>query len=174
LLARVARLIDELGRAGRIRIPALEKRTLYRYLLVNGLLLNADAHLKNFALLHLSDGQSRLAPLYDVLCTRVIRMRAGNETGWGREPASEPAVENELALAFGNARQVNHIGEAQYVDYATRQLGLSAHYARDDYRRSRQRLLQAIPSVQARLIAEHPAAEPGIEQVADAISGHFH
>lgn len=26
----------------------------------------------------------------------------------------------------------------------------------------------------ARLIAEHPAAEPAVEQVADAISGHCH
>lgn len=172
LLTRVARLIDELGRAGRIRIPALEKRTLYRYLLINNLLLNADAHLKNFTLLHPSDGSTRLAPLYDVLCTQVIHMRAGNETGWDREPAHEIPVENELALAIGNARRVDTIGEAECVDCATRQLGLSARYARDEFRRYRQRLLEAIPVAQAKSIEYHPSAEPAIDETAQVLSRH--
>ncbi|HSH27400.1 MAG TPA: HipA domain-containing protein, partial [Wenzhouxiangella sp.] len=103
LLARTTRLIDTLARAGRMPVPALVKRTLYRYLLVNAMLLNADAHLMNFALLHLPDGRMHLAPLYDVLCTEAIRMRAGNETGWEREPAREVRLESELALAIGKA-----------------------------------------------------------------------
>lgn len=172
LLAGVARLLDDLGKAGRIRVPALEKRTLYRYLLVNSLLLNADAHLKNFALLHLPGGSTRLAPLYDVLCTQVMRMRAGNETGWDREPAHEIPVENELALAIGNARRIDAIGEADCVDCATRQLGLSARYARDEFRRCRQKLLEAIPSAQARLIENHPSAEPAIDETAQVLSRH--
>lgn len=172
LLASVFRLFDDLGKSGRMRIPALEKRTLYRYLLVNSLLLNADAHLKNFALLHLPNGSTRLAPLYDVLCTQVTRMRAGNESGWDREPAHEIPVENELALAIGHARRIDAIGEADCVDCATKQLGLSTRYARDEFRRCRQRLLEAIPIVQADLIKNHPSAEAAIDETAQVLSRH--
>lgn len=172
LLARTTQLIDELARTGRMPVPALQKRTLYRYMLVNALLLNADAHLKNFTLLHAPDGRTRLAPLYDVLCTAAIRMRGGGETGWDREPLREIPLEKELALAIGNARQIDTLGEDECVNCATDQLGLTARYARAEYRRCRTRLVKAIPAVQARLVETHPAAQPAVTATAELLLEH--
>jgi len=172
LLARTTRLIDDLGRAGRIAVPALQKQTLYRYVLINALLLNADAHLKNFALLHLPDGQTRLAPLYDVLCTQAIRLRGGNDTGWDRDGAREIPIESELALAIGTAQRIEDLNEADCIRCATTQLGLTERYARAEYRRLKERLIKAIPAVQATLINQHPPAEPAIAENADLLLRH--
>ena len=46
--------------------PLQDRPTLLKYLIFNFLVLNADAHAKNFSLLH-SRLSTRLAPLYDVL-----------------------------------------------------------------------------------------------------------
>ncbi len=52
--------------------PALDRLELLRRVLFNYLIGNADAHGKNFALLHGPEGP-RLAPAYDLLCTTVYR-----------------------------------------------------------------------------------------------------
>lgn len=52
-----------------------------------GLLMNADTHLKNYALLHAGGGM-RVAPMYDLHCTACIRLREGDTAGWAREPVA--------------------------------------------------------------------------------------
>ena len=53
-------------------IPALDLRKLVMWQVCNALLGNADGHLKNIALLRQRDGRYRLAPFYDLVCTRAI------------------------------------------------------------------------------------------------------
>ena len=62
-----ARCFDLLGACAR---PALDRLELLRRVLFNYLIGNADAHGKNFALLH-GAGGPRLAPAYDLVCTTV-------------------------------------------------------------------------------------------------------
>ncbi len=63
-LARCFELLDACAR------PALDRLELLRRVLFNFLLGNADAHGKNFALLHRRGGPV-LAPAYDLVCTTV-------------------------------------------------------------------------------------------------------
>lgn len=51
--------------------PAIDRNLLAAALVFNYLIGNMDAHGKNFALLHHAPQQIRLAPFYDMLCTRV-------------------------------------------------------------------------------------------------------
>lgn len=51
--------------------PAQDRNTLAQVVILNYLLGNADAHGKNFSLLHTQPHLSRLAPLYDVLSVSV-------------------------------------------------------------------------------------------------------
>lgn len=51
--------------------PLLDLRLFFRMVLVNYLLCNGDAHAKNFSMLEDADGAWRLAPVYDVMNTRV-------------------------------------------------------------------------------------------------------
>lgn len=51
--------------------PAVDRNILASALVFNYLMCNMDAHGKNFSLLHLTPSQMRLAPLYDIVCTRA-------------------------------------------------------------------------------------------------------
>jgi serine/threonine-protein kinase HipA len=51
--------------------PAIDRNHLATVLVFNYLIGNMDAHGKNFSLLHHASGAIRLAPLYDLLNTRV-------------------------------------------------------------------------------------------------------
>ncbi|GGI76953.1 type II toxin-antitoxin system HipA family toxin [Legionella impletisoli] len=52
-------------------IPAIDRNHLARAIVFNALIGNMDAHGKNFSLLHHSSGAIKLAPFYDLVCTRV-------------------------------------------------------------------------------------------------------
>lgn len=51
--------------------PAIDRNLLASVLIFNYLIGNMDAHGKNFSLLHHAQTNIRLAPFYDILCTRV-------------------------------------------------------------------------------------------------------
>lgn len=51
--------------------PLVQLRNLYRLLLFGWWAGNGDMHLKNFSLLTQPDGIRRLAPAYDLVCTRL-------------------------------------------------------------------------------------------------------
>jgi serine/threonine-protein kinase HipA len=52
--------------------PAIDTLQLLRWQIFNVLAGNSDGHAKNLSLLHLPNGQTRLAPFYDLVCTRAI------------------------------------------------------------------------------------------------------
>jgi serine/threonine-protein kinase HipA len=52
--------------------PAIDVQHLLRWQIFNVLAGNSDGHAKNLSLLHLPDGTTRLAPFYDLVCTRAI------------------------------------------------------------------------------------------------------
>jgi len=52
--------------------PLIEIRKLYKILLFTWWVANGDQHLKNLSLLIGPDGICRLAPAYDLLCTRLV------------------------------------------------------------------------------------------------------
>lgn len=52
--------------------PAIDAQHLLRWQMFNVLAGNSDGHAKNLSLLHLDDNSIRLAPFYDLVCTRAI------------------------------------------------------------------------------------------------------
>ncbi|RKZ36604.1 MAG: hypothetical protein DRQ37_03800 [Gammaproteobacteria bacterium] len=52
--------------------PALDAQHLLRWQIFNVLAGNSDGHAKNLSLLYQPDGEIRLAPFYDLVCTRAI------------------------------------------------------------------------------------------------------
>jgi serine/threonine-protein kinase HipA len=51
--------------------PLIEVRKLFKVLLFSWWVSNGDQHLKNFSLLRTVEGRWRLAPAYDLICTRL-------------------------------------------------------------------------------------------------------
>lgn len=52
-------------------VPLMDLRQFFRMVLVNFILCNGDAHAKNFSMMEADSGAWRLAPVYDVMNTRV-------------------------------------------------------------------------------------------------------
>lgn len=51
--------------------PLIEIRKLFKLLLFSWWVSNGDQHLKNFSLIRTTEGRWRLAPAYDLVCTRL-------------------------------------------------------------------------------------------------------
>lgn len=52
--------------------PAIDTQNLLRWQIFNVLAGNSDGHAKNLSLLYLPNGEIRLSPFYDLVCTRAI------------------------------------------------------------------------------------------------------
>ena len=53
-------------------VPGLDVQLFYERVVFNFLIGNGDAHFKNYSIVHLDDGQKRLSPAYDIVCTRLV------------------------------------------------------------------------------------------------------
>lgn len=81
---------------------------LFRLLVFNWLIGNGDAHAKNFSILEGDSGEWRLAPGYDLMCTRFYDDRSmamplyGQSTNWDRgvmiKAARELGIPEKLAV----------------------------------------------------------------------------
>lgn len=65
--AQCYRLVQEVSSE-----PAIDVQHLLRWQIFNVLAGNSDGHAKNLSLLHWPDDTTRLAPFYDLVCTRAI------------------------------------------------------------------------------------------------------
>lgn len=81
--------------------PAIDTLYLLRWQIFNVLAGNSDGHAKNLSLLHLANGSIRLAPFYDLVCTRAIERidyHLASDVGGERNPGAITAAHWE-ALA---------------------------------------------------------------------------
>lgn len=125
---------------------ALARLQLYRWLLFNYLIGNADNHLKNISF-HISHEGVQLAPAYDLLCTAVYDTRSFNDHPiWPMTP---------LALSLEQATRFDHIHRANMLQ-AGAALGLAAATAR----RELDKMLQTLPARADQLLAEIEASYP--------------
>jgi len=85
---------------------------LFKQLVFNWLIGNGDAHAKNFSVLETLGGEWRIAPAYDLLCTRFYDDRDmalplnGETSGWSRAQLLDAAAKMGLPEAAA-ARAIN-------------------------------------------------------------------
>ena len=81
--------------------PATDLPYLLRWQIFNVLAGNSDGHAKNLSLLYTATGEIRLAPFYDLVCTRAIER-----------------IDHHLALSVGNERNPGVIVRHHWEDMA--------------------------------------------------------
>ena len=101
---------------------------LLRWQIFNVLAGNSDGHAKNLSLLYYEDGQIRLAPFYDLICTRAIQ-----------------SVDHRLALHVGGKRDPNIIILKNWHDLAE-QCNVSPNLVTNLIREVAESLLERMPS----------------------------
>lgn len=107
--------VESLGKiVGWVRGRAAARQRIFRWVVLNLLIGNHDAHLKNLSFFQTADG-TELAPFYDLVSTAVYRP-AGN---WGSD---------QLAWPLGNARFLDDVRAADVLAMGER-IGLPTKVA---------------------------------------------
>lgn len=94
-LTNVAQVVE-------VAVGAEALEALLRAVMLNILIGNADAHAKNFSLLHLPDGSMQLAPLYDLVST-----------------LSYPGLDPELAMYIDDVRRITRVSRDRVINEAS-------------------------------------------------------
>ncbi len=81
--------------------PAIDAQHLLRWQIFNVLAGNSDGHAKNLALLYPPGGEIRLAPFYDLICTRAIER-----------------IDEHLAFEVGGERNPSLVTRAHWEELA--------------------------------------------------------
>lgn len=96
--------------ADKVTTPAEDRDRLIRWQIFNVLAGNSDGHAKNLSLLYLPGGVVRLAPFYDLICTRAIER-----------------IDENLAFSVGGERNPSLITGAHW-DALANDCGLGKRY----------------------------------------------
>lgn len=80
-------------------VPAVDVLRLFDAVVFNFLIGNGDAHGKNFSFLH-EQGESRLAPLYDLVCTQAF-----------------PHLDPQMAMKIGDERDPGKVRQKDWLKF---------------------------------------------------------
>jgi len=157
LLAPCFQLLDELGARGLIKSPALERGSLLDQVVLNVLLHNPDAHLKNYAFIYQEDGTLEVSPLYDCLCTYELGFEAGEAAAW--DSSTGPAAHTRaLSMRIGSAEQIDQVGKGDWEAFAN-ECGFTRAFVRRRVRLLADQVREVVRSAADAVLAEVPAAE---------------
>ncbi|HEX3173956.1 MAG TPA: type II toxin-antitoxin system HipA family toxin [Solirubrobacterales bacterium] len=117
--------------------PAVDLFAFLDALVFNLLTGNGDAHAKNYSLLLEGDVAPRLAPLYDVLSTRVYGRRFGRK----------------MAMKYGGEYRFDRI-RGRHVERLAAELGVSAKMTRTRVKDLSGRTVEALAGARERLPAD--------------------
>jgi serine/threonine-protein kinase HipA len=134
-LARIARVLQDFAE------PSAPE-TLLRALTLNAALGNCDAHGKNFSLLHTRPGVLRLAPLYDLLSTRLY------------------PLDDKLAMYVDSVQKADRVTTERIVNEAMR-WGMARRSAEEIVADS----LERLPAAISQATAEIDALPPGLPEL---------
>lgn len=109
-------------------VPLVDLQSLLDAVFFNVLIGNNDAHGKNFSLIYKSDGQTRLAPLYDLVST-----------------AAYPELSTRMAMKLGGEYDPERIGPRQ-IERLANEAVLSAPMVRNRMVELAQDVIAALPA----------------------------
>lgn len=109
-------------------VPLVDLQSLLDAVIFNLLIGNNDAHGKNFSLLYRADGQTRLAPLYDLITT-----------------AAYPELAAKMAMKIGGEYDPEKVGPRQIERLAT-EAALSGPMVRNRVSELAEAVMAALPA----------------------------
>jgi len=110
-------------------VPLVDLKSLLDAVLFNLMIGNNDAHGKNFSLIYRTDGQTRLAPLYDLVST-----------------AAYPELSAKMAMKIGGEYEPERIGPKQ-IEKLANEAALSGPMVRNQVLELTDAVLGALPLV---------------------------
>ncbi|KGE03689.1 type II toxin-antitoxin system HipA family toxin [Pseudohaliea rubra] len=131
--------------------PAIDVQHLLRWQIFNVLAGNSDGHAKNLSLLHLPDDAIRLAPFYDLVCTRAIER-----------------IDYHLAFDVGGERNPSVITPADWESLA-RQCDVRPQFLGNLVRETADALQERIGPAREEFEARH-GAYPALQRIEKVVT----
>lgn len=74
--------VEEIGRKLKeiSEVPGLDVQLFFERVVFNFLIGNGDAHMKNYSVIYNEEGLMRLAPAYDLVCSRIVLPNEADES----------------------------------------------------------------------------------------------
>lgn len=130
--------------------PANDLQHLLHWQIFNVLAGNSDGHAKNLSLLYLPQGEIRVAPFYDLICTRAIER-----------------IDYHLALAVGAERDPSRVSTKHWAELA-QTCGLRARFLQDRVYALANALLQKLPEVRKTFESQY-GPYPALQRVEQVV-----
>ena len=129
--------------------PANDLRNLLRWQIFNVLAGNSDGHAKNLSLVHRANGEVRLAPFYDLACTRAMSR-----------------IDQHLALHIGGQSNPGRVSAKHWEELA-RQCDVRPRFMLDQVQDVARQLLRQLQPMRALFDSLHGnyAALQRVEQI---------
>jgi serine/threonine-protein kinase HipA len=109
-------------------VPVVDLQSLLNAIFINLLIGNNDAHGKNFSLIYRTDGQTRLAPLYDLVST-----------------AAYPELSTKMAMKVGGEYDSEKVGPRQ-IEKLAKEASLSVPMVRNRMAELAGAIIAALPA----------------------------
>jgi len=110
-------------------VPVVDLQSFFNAVIFNLLIGNNDAHGKNFSLIYRADGQTRLAPLYDLVSTTAY-----------------PELSAKMAMKLGGEYESERVGPRQ-IEKLAGESTLSAPMARNRVTELADAVMATLPAV---------------------------
>jgi len=130
--------------------PVLDVQHILGWQIFNVLAGNADGHARNLSLLYGRDGTVRLAPFYDLVCTRAI-----------------DGIDHRLALFVGEERDAGNLTHADWRRLAEA-CDMREAFVLDRVREMRDRLSESVGTVRDAFEAEY-GPYPALQRVESTV-----
>ncbi|MBF0593550.1 MAG: HipA domain-containing protein [Candidatus Omnitrophica bacterium] len=103
--------VEEIGRKLKAvsEVPGLDVQLFFELVVFNFLIGNGDAHVKNYSIIYDEEGRVRLAPAYDLVCSRIVLPNEVDESALtiqGKKSNISRKQMNLLADYFGIPEKV--------------------------------------------------------------------
>ncbi len=131
--------------------PAVDTQHLLRWQIFNVLAGNSDGHAKNLSWLYFPNGAIRLAPFYDLVCTRAIAR-----------------IDAHLAMAVGGERHPGAISRLHWEALA-RECDIKPHFLVNRVTQTADRLMQQLANEQA-AFTERFGSYPALQRIAQIVT----
>jgi serine/threonine-protein kinase HipA len=132
--------------------PAIDTLALLRWQIFNVLAGNSDGHAKNLSLLYPDKQQARLAPFYDLVCTRAVER-----------------IDARLAFSVGGERNPGLV-TLEHWALEAKKCGIRPDYLHSQVVDLVEKLSQALPGARERFDATYGAC-PALQRVERIVRG---
>ena len=96
--------VEEIARKLKVvaDVPGLDVQLFFERIVFNFLIANGDAHMKNYSVIYDEQGRVRLAPVYDLVCSRIVLPNEANDSALTIQGRKSKIRRKEMDLLADN------------------------------------------------------------------------